>query len=55
MPFHIKNDPGGFDAVRRMTDPSRVWVGEEIAAEYYQDEMPEYGSFPPELYVEVII
>ena len=55
MPFPYKKmTQGDFDAVRRMTDPSRVWVGEEIAAEYYHDEMPEYGSFPPELYVEVI-
>ncbi|HIQ91662.1 MAG TPA: FAD-binding protein [Candidatus Copromonas avistercoris] len=55
MPFPYKKmTQEDFDAVRRMTDPSRVWVGEEIAAEYYHDEMPEYGSFPPELYVEVI-
>ena len=55
MPFPYKKmTQGDFDAVRRMTDPSRVWVCEEIAAEYYHDEMPEYGSFPPELYVEVI-
>ena len=32
----------------------RVWVGEDIAREYYRDEMPEYGVFPPELYVEVV-
>ena len=25
-----------------------------IATEYYRDEMPEYGVFPPELYVEVL-
>lgn len=31
-----------------------VWVGEDIAREYYRDEMPEYGVFPPELYVEVV-
>lgn len=30
------------------------WVGDEIAKEYYRDEMPEYGVFPPELYVEVL-
>mgnify|MGYP000706627264 CR=1 FL=1 len=27
---------------------------DEIAKEYYKDEMPEYGVFPPELYVEVL-
>lgn len=42
-----------FDYIRSVTDGSRVWVGEEIAREYYHDEMPEYGIFPPELYVEV--
>ena len=45
MPFPYKKmTQEDFDAVRRMTDPSRVWVGEEIAAEYYHDEMPEYYS-----------
>lgn len=43
-----------FDYIRSVTDTSRVWVGDEIAQEYYHDEMPEYGIFPPELYVEVI-
>ena len=43
-----------FDKIRSITDPGRVWVGDEIATEYYRDEMPEYGVFPPELYVEVI-
>ncbi len=43
-----------FDAIRSMTDESRVWVGEEIAKEYYRDEMPEYGIYPPELYVEAV-
>ena len=43
-----------FDKIRSLTDPSRVWVGDEIAYEYHHDEMPEYGIYPPELYVEVI-
>ena len=43
-----------FEAIRRFTDSSRVWVGEEIAREYYHDEMPNYGTYPPELYVEVV-
>lgn len=42
------------DAIRSFTAPERVWVGEEIAREFYPDEMPEYGVFPPELYVEVL-
>lgn len=41
-----------FDYIRSVTSPDRVAVGEEIATEYYRDEMPEYGIFPPELYVE---
>ena len=43
-----------FSQIRSFTSADRVWVGEEIAGEYYHDEMPEYGSYPPELYVEVI-
>lgn len=42
------------DKIRTLTDSSRVWVGDEIAYEYYHDEMPEYGIYPPDLYVEVI-
>lgn len=43
-----------FDYIRQVTAPDRVWVGDEIAKEYYRDEMPEYGVFPPELYVEAV-
>ena len=43
-----------FDQIRSFTAKDRVWVGDEIAKEYYHDEMPEYGIYPPELYVEVI-
>ena len=43
-----------FGRIRSLTDPSRVWVGDEIAYEYHHDEMPEYGVYPPELYVEAI-
>ena len=39
--------------IRSVTSEDRVWVGDEIAREFYRDEMPEYGVFPPELYVEV--
>lgn len=42
-----------FDAIRNMTAPDRVLVGDAIPNEYYHDEMPEYGSYQPELYVEV--
>ena len=36
-----------FDKIIEITDNERVWVGDEIAKEYYKDEMPEYGVFPP--------
>ncbi|MBQ8654193.1 MAG: FAD-binding oxidoreductase [Clostridia bacterium] len=55
MPYPYKKmDQADFDFIRSVTDPSRVWVGSEVATEYYHDEMPEYGMFPPELYVEVL-
>ncbi len=55
MPFPYKKmDEQDFAYIRNVTDPSRVWVGEDIAKEYFHDEMPEYGIFPPELYVEVL-
>ena len=55
MPFPYKKmDETDFAYIRSVTHPSRVWVGDEIAKEYYHDEMPEYGVFPPELYVEVL-
>jgi len=55
MPFPYKKmDEKDFEYIRSVTDPARVWVGEAIASEYYHDEMPEYGVFPPELYVEVL-
>lgn len=55
MPFPYKKmTEADFDAIRQATAPERVWVGEAIAKEYYHDEMPEYGVYPPELYVEVL-
>ena len=55
MPFPYKKmTEEDFAYLRSVTAPERVWVGDEIAREYYHDEMPEYGVFPPELYVEVL-
>ena len=55
MPFPYKKmDENDFAYIRSVTDPQRVWVGDAIAKEYYHDEMPEYGVFPPELYVEAL-
>ena len=38
-----------FAYIRSVTADDRVLVGDEIGREYYRDEMPEYGEFPPEL------
>lgn len=55
MPYpYNKMTQEDFDAIRRMTDPGRVWVGDAIATEYFHDEMPNYGTYQPELYVEVL-
>lgn len=47
-----KMDENDFDFIRSVTSADRVVTGEDIAYEYYHDEMPIYGIFPPELYVE---
>jgi len=48
MPFPYKKmTEEDFAYLRSVTAPERVWVGDEIAREYYHDEMPEYGVFPP--------
>lgn len=53
MPYPYKKmQEEDFDYIRSVTGNDRVWVGDEIAGEYYHDEMPEYGIYPPELYVE---
>ncbi len=55
MPFPYKKmTEEDFDAIRAITAPARVKVGAEIEREYYHDEMPEYGVFAPELFVEVL-
>ena len=54
MPYPYKKmTEEDFAYIRSVTSEDRVWVGDEIAREFYRDEMPEYGVFPPELYVEV--
>lgn len=37
-----------------MTASDRVVEKAAVQREYYHDEMPEYGIFPPDLYVEVL-
>ena len=34
--------------------PARVYEKERIQEEYYHDEMPEYGVYPPDVLVEVL-
>ena len=54
MPYPYKKmTEEDFAYIRSVTSEDRVWVGDEIAREFYRDEMPGYGVFPPELYVEV--
>jgi glycolate oxidase len=40
--------------IKSVLAADRVLVGEEIPEEYYHDEMPEYGIYAPEVYVEVV-
>ena len=55
MPYPYKKmTEEDFAYICSVTSEDRVWVGDEIACEFYRDEMPEYGVFPPELYVEVV-
>lgn len=55
MPYPYKKmTQADFDYIRSAAAPDRVWVGDEIANEYLRDEMPEYGVYQPELYVEVL-
>lgn len=43
-----------FDYIRQITSEDRVYVGDAINEDYYTDEMPEYGVYPPELMVEAL-
>ena len=53
MPYpYNKIDQAGIDYIRSVTAPQRVAVGPDILPEYHHDEMPEYGVYPPDLYVE---
>ena len=54
MPFPYKKmTEEDFAYIRSVTDAERVWTGGAILPEYFHDEMPEYGIYRPELYVEV--
>lgn len=40
--------------IRSVTAPERVYTGSAISEDYYHDEMPEYGIYPPDLLVEAL-
>ena len=53
MPFpYNKVSDDVINKLIEITSKERVAVGSEIKEEYYHDEMPEYGVFPPEVFVE---
>ena len=55
MPYpYSKINEDDINYIKKVTSPDRVWVGEDIKKEFYHDEMPEYGVYPPELYVEAV-
>lgn len=50
-PYHKIND-ADLAYIESVTSPERVRAGGDILPEFSHDEMPEYGVFPPDLYVE---
>lgn len=53
MPYpYNKPDEAGIAYLKSVTSPDRVVVGADILPEYSHDEMPEYGVFLPDVYVE---
>ncbi|MFA9463363.1 MAG: FAD-binding oxidoreductase [Velocimicrobium sp.] len=53
FPYH-KIDDNDLSFFKDLIPQKRIAIGTEIANEYYHDEMPEYGIFPPDIYIEVI-
>lgn len=49
-----KVDAADIRFFKEKIDESRVWVGSDIPSDYFHDEMPEYGVFPPDIYIEPI-
>lgn len=55
MPYpYNKIKSEDIEFIKKATSPDRVWMGDDIKKEYYHDEMPEYGVYPPDLYVEAV-
>lgn len=55
MPYpYTKINEEHISYLKSVTDPSRVYEKDQIQEEYYHDEMPEYGVYPPDVMVEAI-
>lgn len=54
MQPYKKIDANDISYIKSVIAAERVLVGEEIPTEYYHDEMPEYGIFSPDIYVEAL-
>lgn len=53
MPFpYNKPDSVGIEYLKSVISTDRVTIGADILPEYHHDEMPEYGVFPPDVYIE---
>lgn len=52
-PYH-RPDETDFAFFEGLFPAERMVRGQNIREEYYHDEMPEYGSFPPDLLVEAV-
>lgn len=49
-----KVSPEAITYLTSIVTDKRIWVGDAIDGDYHHDEMPEYGIFPPEVYIEVL-
>ncbi len=53
MSFPYKKlDNTDIEYIKSCLNDGKCFVGDEIPNEYYHDEMPEYGIFKPDIYVE---
>jgi len=40
--------------LRSIVSPARVLAGEEIEYDYHHDEMPDFGTYPPEIVIQAV-
>lgn len=52
-PYH-KIDSDDIEFFKALVPGDRFVEQDDIKSDYYHDEMPEYGVYPPELYIEVV-